>query len=116
VVLCLSQDGACTDFFENFRDNSLKGGLSNATTFNPPLFSLVDTFKEKNFSHFLPLHKREIKLQNVPLRKRRKFAGMLYKLDESVGIVVDKLKEFFIPIQFYKSILNLHFVKTSVIL
>ncbi len=49
VVLCLSQDGACTDSVENFRDNSLKGGLSNATTwlplFNPPLFSLVDTFK-----------------------------------------------------------------------
>jgi hypothetical protein len=45
VVLCLSQDRACTDSFENFRDNSLKGGLSNATTFNPPLFSLVDTFK-----------------------------------------------------------------------
>ncbi len=45
MVLCLSQDGACTDSFENFCYNSLKGGLSNATTFNPPLFSLVDTFK-----------------------------------------------------------------------
>jgi hypothetical protein len=29
VVLCLSQDGACTDSFENFRENSLKGDLSN---------------------------------------------------------------------------------------
>jgi hypothetical protein len=36
---------------------------------------------------------------------------MLYKLDESVGIVVGKLKEFFVPIQFYKSILNLNFLK-----
>ncbi len=45
VVLCLSQDGACTDLFENFSDNSLKGDLSNNTTFNPPLFSLVNTFK-----------------------------------------------------------------------
>jgi hypothetical protein len=45
VVLDLLQDGACTDFFENFSENSLKGYLSNATTFNPPLFSLVDTFK-----------------------------------------------------------------------
>jgi len=45
VVLCLSQDGACTDSFENFRDNSLKGGLSNDITINPPLFSLVNTFK-----------------------------------------------------------------------
>ncbi len=45
VVLCLSQDGACTDSFENFRNNSLKGGLSNDITLNPPLFSLVNTFK-----------------------------------------------------------------------
>ncbi len=45
VVLCLSQDGACTDSFENFRENSLKGDLSNDITVNPPLFSLVNTFK-----------------------------------------------------------------------
>ncbi len=44
VVLCLSQDGACTDSFENFRENSLKGDLSNDITLNPPLFSLVNTF------------------------------------------------------------------------
>jgi hypothetical protein len=30
--------------FENFSVNSLKGDLSNSTTFNPPLFSLVNTF------------------------------------------------------------------------
>ncbi len=47
VVLDLRQDGACTGFFENLSDNSLKGDLSNATTLNPPLFSLVDTFKHK---------------------------------------------------------------------
>ena len=35
MVLCLSQDGACTDSFENFLDNSLKGGLSNDITLNP---------------------------------------------------------------------------------
>ncbi len=45
VVLCLSQGGACTDSFEIFRDNSLKGKLSNVITLNPPLFSLVNTFK-----------------------------------------------------------------------
>ncbi len=45
VVLCLSQDGACTDSFENFRENSLKGDLSNDITLNPPFFSLVNTFK-----------------------------------------------------------------------
>ena len=45
VVLGLPQAGACTDLFENFSEISLKGDLSNATTFNPPLFSLVNTFK-----------------------------------------------------------------------
>ncbi len=40
VVLGLSQDG-----FENLSVNSLKGDLSNATTFNPPLFSSVNNFK-----------------------------------------------------------------------
>jgi hypothetical protein len=44
VVLCLSHDGACTDSFENFREISLKGDLSNNITPNPPLFSLVNTF------------------------------------------------------------------------
>jgi hypothetical protein len=31
--------------FENHRENSLMEDLSNITTFNPPLFSLVNTFK-----------------------------------------------------------------------
>jgi hypothetical protein len=44
AVLCLSQDGACTDFFENLSVNSLKEDPSNATPFKPPLFSLVNTF------------------------------------------------------------------------
>ncbi len=46
MVLCLSQDGTCTESFENFRDKSLKGGLSNDITLNPPLLSLVNTFKK----------------------------------------------------------------------
>ena len=50
------RDGACTNFIENFHDNSLKQDLSNATTFNPPHFSLVDTFKQhfyiKYHNHF----------------------------------------------------------------
>jgi hypothetical protein len=41
VVLGFSQDGACTDLLENLSMNSLMGDLSNALTFNPPLFSLV---------------------------------------------------------------------------
>ncbi len=64
MVLCLSQDGACTDSFENFRKNSLMGDLSNAITLNPPLFSLVNTFKLriKFFKTFakLPLSGRKI--------------------------------------------------------
>jgi hypothetical protein len=38
VVLGLSEDEACTDLLENLCVNSLKGGLSNAITFNPPSF------------------------------------------------------------------------------
>jgi hypothetical protein len=36
---------ALSDLYENLSVNSLKGDLMNATTFNPPLFSLVNTFK-----------------------------------------------------------------------
>jgi hypothetical protein len=43
--LGLLQNGAFTNLFENLSVNSLKEDSSNATTFNPPLFSLVDTFK-----------------------------------------------------------------------
>jgi hypothetical protein len=39
-------DGACTDLFENLNENSIKGDLSNDNTINPPLFSLVSTFKK----------------------------------------------------------------------
>jgi hypothetical protein len=49
AVLGLSQDGACTNLFENFCENSLKQDLSNDTTFNPPLFSLDNTFN-RHFS------------------------------------------------------------------
>ncbi len=32
-----AQDGDCTDLFENFSENSLKGVLSNDTTLTPPV-------------------------------------------------------------------------------
>ncbi len=44
AVLGPSQDGACTNLCDNFREISLKRDLSNDTTVNPPLFSLVNTF------------------------------------------------------------------------
>ncbi len=46
VVSGLPQDGACTDLFKNLSEISLKEDLSYATTFNQPLFSLVNTFKQ----------------------------------------------------------------------
>ncbi len=42
----MGPDGASTDLFEHLSVNSLMGDLSNATTFNPPLFSLVNTFND----------------------------------------------------------------------
>ncbi len=36
---------ACTDLSENLSVNNLKGDQSNTPTFNPPFFSLVNTFK-----------------------------------------------------------------------
>jgi hypothetical protein len=33
--------------YENHSEYSLKGDLSNDTTVSPPLFSLVNTFKER---------------------------------------------------------------------
>ena len=48
AVLGLSQDRACSNLGENFRENSLKRDLSNDTTVNPPLFSFVNTFKLKS--------------------------------------------------------------------
>ncbi len=52
AVLCLSQDGACTNLFKNFSENNLKRDLSNDTADNPPLFSLVNTFNVKFFIQF----------------------------------------------------------------
>jgi hypothetical protein len=45
-ILGLSQDGAGTDLSENLSVNSLKGDLSNATTFNLPLHPVVIPFIE----------------------------------------------------------------------
>jgi hypothetical protein len=53
TVLGPSQDGACTDLFENLRENSLKRDLSNDTAFNKPLLSLVNTFKKLLFYKIL---------------------------------------------------------------
>ncbi len=44
AVLGLSQDGARTNLFENFRENSFKRDLSNDTIASPPL--LVNTFNK----------------------------------------------------------------------
>jgi hypothetical protein len=80
VVLCLSQDGACTDSVENFREKSLKGDLSNDIILNPPLFSLVNTFNKLTCSLDRQKHKalyvstevtdyflRHLSLQNISI-------------------------------------------------
>jgi hypothetical protein len=46
AVSGLSQDRVCTDSFEHVSAKSLKRDLSNDIKFNPPLFSLVNTFKK----------------------------------------------------------------------
>ncbi len=66
MVLCLLHDGACTDYFENFREISLKGDLSNDITLNPPLFSLVNTFKPKLLAHFIILTLADFFLTHLP--------------------------------------------------
>jgi hypothetical protein len=43
----LLTDGACSNLFVNFRENSSKRVLSNDSTDNPALFSVVNTFKLK---------------------------------------------------------------------
>ncbi len=48
VISGLSQDGVCTDLLKNLSVNCLKGDLSNSTTSNQHLFSLVNTFKWHN--------------------------------------------------------------------
>ncbi len=50
LVLGLSQDGAFIDLYKNHSENSLTGDLSNDTTVNPPLFSLVNTFNQTSIS------------------------------------------------------------------
>ena len=49
-VLGLAQDGVC-----NLSENGLKGDRSNDTKFNPPLFSLANTFKQEASRYLLIL-------------------------------------------------------------
>jgi hypothetical protein len=71
VVLGLSEDGACTDLSENLSVNSLKGGLSNATTSNPPFFSLVNTFNDNLFKIFKPSENADVKYGCRDLKIKR---------------------------------------------
>jgi hypothetical protein len=51
--LGLSEDGACTDLFGNLSVKSLTRDLSNNTTGNPPLCSLVKRFSSSECEWFL---------------------------------------------------------------
>ncbi len=68
AVLGLSQDGACTNQLENFSKNSLKGDLSNDTTENPPLFSMVNTF---NALSFIPTPSYGVKNKEYPVQNEK---------------------------------------------
>jgi hypothetical protein len=68
AVLGLLQDRACPDFFENFRKNNLKEDLSNDITLNPPLFSLVNTFKSKSMSGYANSHGYHTHLKSKKIR------------------------------------------------
>ena len=72
MVLCLSQDGACTDSFENFRENNLKGDLSNDITLNHPLFSLVNTFKSLSPRSSFTGHSVELYICYLGMRRQAK--------------------------------------------
>ncbi len=60
---------ACIDLFEDHSENSLKGGLSKDTTVNPPLFSLVNTFKPA-------FAKRDKKQTMIDLREEPRQTGL----------------------------------------
>jgi hypothetical protein len=86
VVLGFSQDGACTDLLENLSVNSLKRDLSNALTFNPPLFSLVNTFNYRESGlEGANLQKKKLIKSPCPLpfkkpeRKRKEKNDKTYK-------------------------------------
>ncbi len=57
-----SQDGACTDLFENLCVNSFKGDLSNATTVKPSLFSLLNAFNS-----IVNLYRRNGRIQTTSI-------------------------------------------------
>ncbi len=62
------------DLFENLSVNSLKGDLSNATTFKPTLFSLVNTFNDVwVFVRYVTVHDDMILLYGNTLNKNKCF-------------------------------------------
>jgi hypothetical protein len=75
----LGLDGACTDLFENLSVNSWERDLSNANTFNPPNFSLVNTFKEQEVNHLIH------KMLNL-------FLKFLYIFDKKKGRIYIRIR------------------------
>jgi hypothetical protein len=59
--------------FENFREISLKRDLSNDTTVSPPLFSLVNTFKQGTYFvfYYYNLHYKQKKFPKCTYKGRR---------------------------------------------
>ncbi len=87
AILGLSQNGACTNLFENFCDNCLKRDLSDDTTFSPPLFSLVNTLKFQFYIHFDLRCKTEQHLGNSKLESCNLQSKIMYKRRLAVSFV-----------------------------
>jgi hypothetical protein len=79
--------GPAPEFLENLSENTLKGDLSNVTSFNPPLFSLVDTFKGRLgvqdlfyaysvcFIFHVCMKRLDLEARHLPFRKSLKGKG-----------------------------------------
>ncbi len=111
MVLCLSQDGACTDSFENFRENSLKGDLLKDIFLNPPLFSLVNTFKAEK-SSFTPDLSSPGYLENIKPSRIRTTTPLadtsrLNNQTLSIFISLTVLKEYTAKTQYLKFEINI---------
>ncbi len=63
---------------ENLSVNSLKGDLSNATTFHPPLFPLDNTFKETESR------------QSVSSSADDPYCALLHSVDDRTGPVAEE--------------------------
>jgi hypothetical protein len=80
-----------SDLFENLSVNSLKGDLSNATTFNRPRFSFVNTFKGSSTKSYmkkdLSFERKCANLESMKIYKAQYDCLLDFSLDFSVSLL-----------------------------